>query len=193
MHCSLPTKLQVQCIFFNKQPVQFSLRSRQHVYCNCCSLDPNPIDKFRIYVESLSIWVYLFILKKNYRIVSNPGWGCRAQQIFVYLCWITNNTGKLIPGKITITEISVTNDGLCLNQYCHIGSCNSCHFYLVNTRYFVNNLVDTTSGYKSNRQRDRALQWRHNSTSNGHHRSATLKQTIKYAESTPSLQFTILL
>ena len=57
-HCSL---LQVQCLCFNKQPVQFSLRSRQHICCNCRSLDPNPIDRFRIFVESLSIWVtYLF-------------------------------------------------------------------------------------------------------------------------------------
>ena len=48
MHCSL---LQVQCICFNKQPVQISLRSRQDVCCNCRRLGPNPIDRFRIYFE----------------------------------------------------------------------------------------------------------------------------------------------
>ena len=61
------------------------------------------------------------------------------------------------PGKnITITDIKVINYGfygLWLNQYCRY----SCHLYLTKTRYFVKNLMDTTSGHKSNRQRDRAL------------------------------------
>ena len=182
MHCSL---LQVQCICFNKQPVQISLRSRQDVCCNCRTLDPNPIDRFRIYFESFKYLSYLLILKKNHRIASNFGWSCRAQQIFVYVCWTITNIGKSKNQvwNITITDIRVI--------WFVLGSILP-HLYLTKTRYFVKNLMDTTCGHKSNRQRDRALQWRHNSTSNGHHRSATLSQTIKYAESTPSLQFTIL-
>ena len=62
MHCSL---LQVQCLCFNKQPVQFSLRSRQDVCCNCRTLDPNPIDRFRIYFESFKYLSYLLILKRT--------------------------------------------------------------------------------------------------------------------------------
>ena len=105
MHCSL---LQVQCICFNKQPVQFSLRSRQDVCCNCRTLDPNPIDRFRIYFESFKYLSYLLILKKNHRVASNFGWSCRAQQIFVYVCWTITNTGKFNQVKnITITDIRV--------------------------------------------------------------------------------------
>ena len=105
----------------------------------------NPIDTFRIHME---IWVFEYSFKKDQKIKT----GVSSSHInFTY--WIYSWHRIIYSGKtLLLLRPELSAMVLWLDQHWGTGPYYLCHF-VSSKPGTINNLVDTTGGQKSNRQR----------------------------------------